>query len=475
MIHTFKFLALALLAPLAALHAKAEPRPNIVFIVADDLNTEVGFMGDAYAKTPNLDRLAAQSTVFTNAQCQAPICGPSRNSFLTGKYPHHTGLYGLDPLFRDVPELAGLVALPQYFRQNGYYSAGVGKIYHTNRDPLSFDNKNPGWFGGFGPFPDKPFNLDPALKATKFYDWGPYLKEEETCDYQVAQYACRQIQEAARKNSPWFLAVGFFRPHCPLYAPKEWFDLHPLDAIKPVPDQSDDLKDVPQYALKLVNYNEQQKFNQWLHQKNLTAQYLQAYRASVSFSDHCIGMVLDELKKSGLENNTIVVVLGDQGVQNGKKNLWYKRTLWEKTAHVPLLIKTPAQISQRSVKTPVGLIDLYPTLCELAGLPVPDGLDGLSLAGLIAGSPGAENRPPALTEHGPGNVSLRSERWRYMHYADGSEELYDHNTDREERHNLASNPEYTPVIVKFKSYIPDTWKPFAPGSKGMGSEQFPGK
>jgi arylsulfatase A-like enzyme len=414
-------------------------RPNILLVVVDDLNAEVGFLDDPHAMTPNMDRLASQSAVFVNAHVQAPICGPSRNSFLTGKYPHNTGLYGLDPLFRDVPELSTLTSLPQHFREHGYRSVGVGKIYHT-----------------------------------KYYDWGPFLEETETADYKVAQYACRQIEEFATSKTPWFLSVGFFRPHCPYFAPQKWFDLHPVADIPPAVDESEDLKDIPPYGLKLVGYNAQQKFDQWLKKSDKTASFLQAYRACVSFADHCMGMVLDALKASGLENNTIVVLLGDHGLQNGAKNLWYKRTLWEKTTRVPLVIKVPGQPARR-ITAPAGLIDIYPTLCELAGLPVPDGLDGLSLTGLIEGRPGAEQRPPALTSHGPGNFSLRDERWRYTRYADGSEELYDHTNDPEERRNLATNAEYKDAIARLKPFVPEESKPFAPGSKGMDSPQFPGK
>jgi arylsulfatase A-like enzyme len=469
-----KQLEATLLAGILAGVVQSAPRPNILFIVVDDLNTEVGFLGDPHAITPNMDRLAAQSTVFENAQCQAPICGPSRNSFLTGRYPHHTGLYALHPLFRDVPELADVTALPQHFRNNGYGSFCIGKIYHQKADPLSFD-KNFGWFGAFGPFPEKPLNLDPAFPVHPYYDWGAFLEDPETADYKVAETTVRLIKESAATGKPFFIAAGFFRPHCPLYAPQRWFDLHPAAAIPVATDQSEDMKDIPPYASTLTGYQGQQNYNQWLLEEGRSAKFLQAYRACVSFTDSCLGMVLDALRTSGHEENTVIIFCGDQGIQNGRKNLWYKRTLWESTARVPLLIKTPDQKRELRVKAPVGLIDIYPTLCELAGLPEPGGLDGLSLAGLIRGVPGSENRPPALTSHGPGNFSLRNIRWRYIRYADGSEELYDHEADPEERKNLAPNPEYAPVIAGFSPFVPKESKPFAPGSKEMECPAFPGK
>jgi len=469
-------ITLAGLAVCGAVHGEAPAlpaRPNILFIVVDDLNAEVGFLGDPHAITPNMDRLAAQSAVFENAHCQAPICGPSRNSFLTGKHPHNTGLYGLDPMFRDVPDLAGLVALPQLFRNNGYKSVGIGKIYHTKPDPESFE-KSLGWFGAFGPFPEKLLNLDPELPVTPYYDWGAFLEDPETADYKVAEAASRLIRESAADGQPFFIAAGFFRPHCPIYAPQKWFDMHSGNPIPPVPDQAEDLKDISPFGLKVVSYSKQQKHAEWLREANRSSGMLQAYRACVSLSDHCIGMVLDALRESGLEEKTVIVLCGDQGVQNGAKNLWFKRTLWEKTTRVPLLIKVPGQPARR-ITAPAGLIDIYPTLAELSGLTPPQKLDGESLLGLIGGRPGAEERPPALTSHGPGNFSLRDERWRYIRYGDGSEELYDHRNDPEERANLAVNPEYADVIARFRPLVPDEFKPFAPGTKGLGSDAFPGK
>ena len=254
------FAAVGLLSVAGAL---AQQKPNVLFIMVDDLNADVGFLGDETAKTPNMDRLAEQGTVFANAHCQAPICGPSRNSLLTGKFPHNTGLYGLDPLFREVDELKELTALPQLFRENGYNTPSIGKIYHTKPDPESFDQYY-GWFGGFGPRPEKPFHLDPDLPVHPFFDWGPYLTEPETADAQIAQKAVELIKESAGSDQPFFWSVGFFRPHCPLYAPQQWFDAHPLDSVEPVTDQLEDMSDISAYAKKLVNYDVRQEYSEWL-------------------------------------------------------------------------------------------------------------------------------------------------------------------------------------------------------------------
>ena len=461
-------------SPLLSFAAEAEKRPNILFIIADDMNDELGFFGDKKAKSPHLDQLASRSVVFENAHCQAPICGPSRNSFLTGKYPHHTGLYGLDPLFRDVPKWKNLKALPEFFKENGYSSDGVGKIYHTTPDPKSFD-KSYGWFGGFGPKPPKLINLDPKLPVTPMYDWGPYLEDSETSDYKVAETVIGLIQEKSKSNKPFFIAAGFFRPHCPTYAPQRWFDLHPKESIPDSMDQSDDMKDIPTYGQDLVNYKENQKFSKWLLQEpGRSSSYLQAYRACVSCMDFNVGRVLEALKASGEFDNTIIVFCSDHGVQNGSKNLWYKRTLWEKSTRVPFIIKPASKSAEGRIKAPVGLIDLYPTLCDLTGFPAPDGLDGKSLIGLIEGKDDGKKRSPVLTGFGPGNFSLRDERWRYIRYLDGAQELYDHHSDPNETKNLANNPEFKPILDSFSSQVPVVSEPFVEGTKGLGSSAFPG-
>lgn len=446
---------------------------NVLLIVVDDLDEEVSFLGDTAAKTPQMERLARESAVFARAYCQSPICGPSRNSFLTGRYPHKTGLYSLDPLFRDVEELKDVTALPQHFRNNGYWSATVGKIFHSKPDKESFDTIH-GWMGAFGPFPENPINLDPELPVHPFYDWGPYLEDEETADYKVAQSAVGFLRKASQMDQPFFISVGFFRPHCPLYAPQRWFDLHPLDEIEALGDQSADLDDIPGYAKRLIGYERRQVYNRFLQREGRARSFLQAYRACVSHTDSCIGLVLDALEESGQADNTIVVLLGDHGVQNGKKNLWYKRTLWEASNRVPLVIKTPGVAKAQVVETPVGLIDLFPTLCELAGLETPSGLDGRSLAALTRGGNEAIARQPVLSVFGPGNFSLRSADWRYIRYADGAEELYDHRVDPDERTNLALDPAYLPVLAEFRPLVPVDSAPFARGSKGFGSDLFPG-
>lgn len=458
---------------LASTLAWAGPKrpPNVLLIAVDDLNTEVGFLGASYARTPEMDRLAGRSTIFENAHCQAPICGPSRNSFLTGKHPHSTGLYSLLPLYSEVEELRPLPTFPQWFRERGYRSVMLGKIFHSKPDRRAADEI----FGGynFGPFPEKAMHLPEPNPFHPFYDFGPFLEDEQTTDYRLAQDAIRELRKLAGGAEPFFLSVGFIRPHCPYYAPQRWFDLHPLESVEPYTDQSDDLADLPAYAKGLIPSED--KFHQFLLEEDRARLLLQSYRASISYVDHCIGLLLAALRENGLEENTVVVLFGDHGLQNGQKNQWFKRTLWEASTRVPLLVSLPGQRETRRVASPVGLIDLFPTLCEVAGLPQAEGLDGLSLRALLDGTDDGAGRPPALTSHGPGNFAVRDARWRYIRYADGSEELYDHSSDRDERNNLASDPALAAEKTRLGGFIPTAWADFAPGSKDLGSRAFPGK
>ncbi len=410
---------------------------NILFILIDDLNADVGFLGSSRAVTPNLDDLAGRSLVFERAYAQAPLCNPSRTSLMTGTYPHFTGIYGLKPNFWEVPELAGLNTLPGYFRQAGYYTGAVGKVFHTAAHADSFDVDRKGWFGAFGPFPPEPLRPDTGEKFHPYYDWGPWLEEEETADYKLATAAIDMLREAQEQDSPFFLTVGFFRPHNPRYAPQEFFDMHPLEEVAAPPREVDATITIPEFGRKLVSYDSRQRFNRYLRSTGGDREYIQAYRASISLVDRQVGRLLDLLEDTGLIENTLVVLASDHGVQNGEKNLWLKRTLWEASNRVPLLISSP-YTATGSVMMPVGLIDIFPTLVELARLENLPQLQGESLAPWldISNRLEREDRAPVLSEHGPGNFSLRSRNWRYIRYQDGSEELYNHQEDSGETNNL---------------------------------------
>jgi len=452
--------------------------PNVLFLIVDDLNTQVGFLGDETAHTPRMDALANESIIFEHAYAQAPICNPSRTSFLTGIYPHSTGLYGQRPEFWEVEGYDGAVTLPLHFRNNGYHTASIGKVTNYRRHTPSFDYTK-GWFGAFGPFPDAPLNLPENSGFSKYFDWGPLLEEPETADYKVASAAVDYLRSEKFCESPFFLAVGFFRPHVPLFAPKKYFDLHPLATVNPPVTRETTVTAIPEFAKQLVSYSSEQRFNRFLSEEDRGRGFLQAYRASVSLADEQIGRILDSLAESDHAQNTIVVIIGDHGVQNGAKNLWFKRTLWEKTLAVPMVIHIP-DYPYRRMDMPVGLIDLFPTLSEIAGLTIPAQVEGVSLLPWIDSPEGdvGRVREPVITVHGPGNVSIRDQRWRYIRYEDESEELYDHSNDPDESSNLVAGEsvhELQPILEGFRHLIPATFSGFAPGTSGMASAAYPGK
>ncbi|MBN7795662.1 sulfatase [Parahaliea mediterranea] len=451
---------------------------NVIVILIDDLSDDVGFLGSGEAHTPSLDALASRSVVFEQAFAQAPLCNPSRTSFLTGTYPNTTGIYGLKPDFWEVPALASLHTLPGYFRQAGYYTGTVGKVFHQRAHEASYDYVKKGWFGAFGPFPPEP--LQPDFNFNPYFDWGPYLQEKETADYKVASAALKFLQKAKDKQSPFFLTLGFFRPHSPRYAPQEFFDLHPIDRVSIPPITTGIEDEVSEYALTLVNYQRRQRYRTYLSENGRERENIQAYRASISLVDRQVGRLMEYLSSSGLDTNTVIVLASDHGVQNGEKNLWYKRTLWEGSTRVPLLIAIPETKSAR-VASAVGLIDIFPTLVEYASLPLPAQLEGRSLMPYLLGSTSATagNGEPVLTVHGPGNFALRNQRWRYIQYADGSEELYDHSNDSSESVNLAIPSRQTESIRStldyFREKVPREYADFVPGTSGFSSKAFPGK
>lgn len=441
-------------------------RPNVLFIAIDDLNDWIGCLGGhPQAITPNLDRLAASGMLFENAHCQAPICTPSRSSLLSGRYPSTTGLYFLAPQYREAETLRDAVSLPQHFMRHGYRSMGAGKIFHTNDDPFSFHEYG-GDMGSFGPRPEKKISLP---KGHPLWDWGAYPdRDEDMPDYKVAQWVAGKLRE--KQEAPFFLSAGFYRPHVPMYVPQKWFDLHPRDAIILPEAPRNDLDDIPKYALDLTYASASPRhayvleLNEWDHA-------VQSYLACVTFVDHCVGMVLDALRDSDYADNTLVVLWSDHGFHLGEKQRWEKRSLWEEGTRAPLMISGPGIDGKRRCRKPVGMIDLYPTLADLCGLPPGEGLEGQSLRPLLDDPETAWDRP-ARTTFGPNNHSLRSEQYRYTRYADGSEELYDHDNDPGEYVNLAANPEYQQVKNEFQRWFPTVNREPLPGSKGSDSPLY---
>ncbi len=449
---------------LALAAAPAAAAPNVLFIAIDDLNDWVGHLnGHPQALTPNLDRLAARGTAFTNAHCQAPLCNPSRTSLLTGLRPSATGVYGLAPGFRAAPATRNRVTLPQTFTRAGYFTYTCGKVYH---DGSVQPKDRAAEFGEWGPAPGM------GRQATRFaklpgtphplMDWGPFPdKAEDSADHKIADAALAALARAPM-DKPFFVACGFRLPHVPCFAPPEWFAKFPADRVTMPPVKADDRADTPRFSWYLhwklpePRLTTLQDVHEW-------RPLVRGYLASTAFMDHQLGRVLDALEKTGRANDTIVVVWSDHGYHLGEKAITGKNTLWERSTRVPLVFAGPGVARNARCGRSVELLDIYPTLLELAGLPARTDLDGLSLAPLLRDANAPRERP-ALTTHNPGNHAVRSERWRYVRYADGSEELYDEAADPNEWTNRAADPTLAGVKRDLAKWLPTTEEPHAPGS-----------
>jgi arylsulfatase A-like enzyme len=442
--------------------ALAADRPNVLFIAIDDLNDWVGCLGGhPNAKTPNIDRLAARGTLFTNANCQAPTCGPSRASFMSGLHAHTTGVYAqprsLVSLSGDQRFFDGHL-LTQHFAANGYRTLGGGKI--MNGYPINQAFEVVGPKSSPGPKSERQNYFLPDLKwAGTQTDWGAYPDvDTKMPDHKIASWAVEQLGQ--KHDKPFFLAVGFVRPHVPFYVPQKWFDQFPLDKIV-LPDvRSDDLDDVPAISRAM---HELPKFPTMAFlQKDDNKQFrlcVQAYLACSMFVDHQVGRVLDALDKSPHAKNTIVVLFSDHGYHLGEKHRVAKHSLWEEAVRVPLIVSRPGDPTPKRCGRPVGLIDLYPTLLDLCELPEKTSNEGQSLVPLL-NDPKADWRFATLTTYARENHTLRSENFRYIRFEDGSEELYDHRSDPNEWKNLAGDADQVVTLTKFRQLIPKQNAPY---------------
>ena len=452
-------------------HARAR-QPNVLFVAIDDLNDWTGsYGGHPQVKTPAMDALAKRGVQFNNAQCQAPICNPSRASMFTGLLPSTTGIYFLGPKFRSVDRTRETETLFQYFRRHGYDLSTRGKIFHggmSEVDRASFDEVSQAKSGA--PGPKKKLSYDKP-NSSKLWDWGAwYEKDSDNKDYLTAEWAAEKLNKLAGQDKPFFMAVGFSLPHVPLYVPQKWFDLYPLETLQLPEVLAEDMEDISEYAIKLYHSGVAPRHS-WLVENGEWKHAVQAYLACTSFVDHCLGMVLDGLEKSGQADNTIIVVWGDHGFHLGEKERWAKRSLWEESSRVPLIIAGPGVQKDARCDRPVGLIDIYPTLVEYCGLEKKEGLEGISIVPLLK-NPQREWDRPVLTTFGPNNHTLRSEHWRYIQYDDGSRELYDHRADSNEWKNLASDSQYADVIAGLVKRLPKVNVPPAPGSSGSGTPLY---
>lgn len=457
-------LATAALLPAASRTAAQADRPSVLFVAIDDQNDWFGCLkGHPQVRTPNIDRLAERGTLFTNAHCQAPLCNPSRSSLLTGLRPSTTGIYGLAPGIRDVERTREVVTLPQTFTRSGYTTFTCGKIYHDGSiKPKDQSREFAAWGTRAGmPRPPKRFVLLPG-EAHPAMDWGPFPdRDEDNADWKIADDAVRQLRETPR-DRPFFIAAGFRLPHVPCFASQKWFDLYPDAGLRMPPVKEDDRDDLPRFASYLhwklpePRLDTLRKIGEW-------RSLVRAYLASVSFMDSQVGRLLEALRESGREGETLVVLWSDHGWHLGEKGITGKNTLWERSTRVPLVFAGPGVARKAGCARPVELLDLYPTLAELCRLPAPADLEGHSLAPLLRDAKAA--RPwPAITTHNQGNHSIRTEDWRYIRYADGSEELYDLRRDPNEWTNLARDARTAERRRELAKWLPKTDLPPAPGS-----------
>jgi len=427
-----------------------QKRYNVLFIAIDDLNDWIGCLGGhPDARTPNLDRLAGMGVLFTSAHCSAPVCNPSRASLMTGILPSTSGVYSNSDRWRDF--LPNAITLPQHFMAHGYRAIGRGKIYHGR-----WPDTNPGAWDEYIPKGGDP----PPLKTHPRYmnptgniEWGPVDgTEEEMDDYKVAIWAAEQLRQ--EHDKPFFLACGFFKPHLRWCVPEKYFDMYPPESVTLPNIDEDDLDDIPAIGVDMANRQTHEKIRDLGGWEAGVAAYL----ACGAFVDAQVGRVLDALESSRYRDNTIVVLWSDHGWHLGEKLHWKKFALWEEATHNLLMFVVPGLTRPGSRCTrPVSLLDIYPTLIDLCRLSPNGDIQGKSLLPLLRNPSGAWERP-ALTTHGRNNHSIRSGRWRYIRYKDGTEELYDHSKDELEWDNLLwpenPDPEHRRIADNLTQWLP---------------------
>ncbi|MFT5130264.1 MAG: choline-sulfatase [Rhodothermales bacterium] len=438
-------------------------KPNILFLAIDDQNDWIGCLGGhPQAHTPHIDSLATRGTLFSNAHCQSPLCNPSRTSLLTGLRPSTTGVYGLAPWIRDVPALKDIVTLPQYLKQHGYTTYTGGKIYHGGNGRRKTDSE----WDVIGPRSGVGVKPKQKLVATPnnhpLMDWGTFPhKDEDKGDFKVATWAAELL--ASKPEGPFFISAGFFLPHVPCYATQKWFDLHPAGTLQLAPIQPNDRADTPRFSW-YTHWNLPEPRLKFMQEADQLANLTRSYLACTSFIDAQVGRIIKALDESALKDNTIVVLWSDHGYHIGEKEITGKHTLWDRSARVPLLFAGPGVTAKAVCERPAELLDIYPTLLDLCGLPPKPELEGRSLMSQLRHA-SAPRYAPAITTHNHDNHGVRSEHWHYIRYADGSEELYDMRKDPNEWTNLASHPEYAHIIREHRKWLPPSSVQPAEGSK----------
>lgn len=439
--------------------AAGAAQPNVLFIPIDDLNHWIGHFGrNKQTITPNLDRLAKMGVSFTNAQCAAPVCNPSRAALLSGKRPCTSGIYDNGQPFKN--GLSFEDSIVTQFKNAGYETLGIGKLWHGG---LGWDEQ----------WTDIGKETKVAAKVEKRdiggIAFGPILSDDDATvsDTSIADYGIAELGKPHDK--PFFLTIGFHKPHMPWNVPQKYFDMHPLDQIELPPTKEGDLDDVPAIGLKMArpegDHANVLKSGRW-------KEAVQAYLATITYLDVQIGRVLDAYEASPHKDNTIICLWGDHGWHLGEKEHWRKFALWEEAARAPLMWVVPGVTTNGTICTrPVDFMSIYPTLCALTGVPKPDWVEGDVITPLLK-DPSAKWDGVGVTTFHLNNHSVRDERWRFIRYADGGEELYDHDNDPYEWTNLANNPDFYAVKDRLGARMPTTNVPEMPneekGKKAKG-------
>jgi len=464
---------LLLCACVVSAQAQDTAPPDVLFISIDDLNDWVGVLGGhPQAITPNIDALAARGMLFTNAHAPSALCNPSRTAIFTGLAPSTTGVYGNAPDWRTVDRLEGIPTIPKYFRQRGYRTFGAGKLFHAH-------TYSDGGFSGYNDItawdayypsldrqlPDEIRPLNRPANGNPFsqnIDWAGLVAEDSAMgDGQVVGWGRQQL--LADSGGPRFVAIGIYRPHPPWYVPQKYLDLYPLESLELPHVLETDLDDVPDAALigAFDGNMPPMLYHEWGVASGLWKEAVQAYLASVSFADAMVGQLLDALDRSGRADNTIIVLWSDHGWHLGEKLRWRKLTLWEESTQVPFIVVAPGVTTPGSQSDKaVSLMNIYPTLTELAGLETPGHVEGTSLVPLMEDQD-APWEHIALSTFGYMNHAVRSDRYRYIRYYDGSEELYDHDADPQEWINLAADPDFSDIKNRLAEWLPDRDEPDA--------------
>ncbi|MCP4895578.1 MAG: sulfatase [bacterium] len=456
-------------------------RPNVLFIAVDDLNDWIEPLGGhPQAKTPELDRLAAESVLFARNYCASPACNPSRVALLTGLHTYTSGMYSNYQYWREI--LPEVQTLPQYFMEHGYRVAGAGKIFHNNMpDPDSWEDYYPSkerhMPDYFRPKPGETVNMPAFEDMYGDFDWAPIdLSDEQTGDYSSVGWIIDQLHQEHER--PFFLACGIYRPHVPWYVPQKYFDLFPLESVQLPQVLDDDLDDVGERARELAR--RAGDYHKHVIEAGQWQAAVQGYLASIAFADAMVGRLVTALDNSPHARNTIVILWSDHGWQLGEKEHWRKFALWDNVARTVLMIRVPfgtvglpeGSVTGARCERVTSLLDIYPTLTELCELPPKAGLDGRSLVPLLR-NPGTEWNHPAITTYDFSEYSVRTERWRYIRYIDDSEELYDHDNDPEEWTNLAQNPAFRAIKDELSRYLPSDPAPVVETSYKLSAHHIP--